>query len=150
MIGLHSTATGGRLKHVPQRWRIAAGGAVLAIAVVAMFVGQTVQPAAMAQEALVIKALSEKRVTKLPAGPLVWRLETFATLAAARAAEGPLGIVAESTGQIWLFTLGPAGGASPGGVRVAEIGPVSIAPAAQYLLRINESSGPPRQRDDGA
>jgi quercetin dioxygenase-like cupin family protein len=97
----------------------------------------------VAQEVLVIKALNEKRMPHLPAGPLVWRLETFPTLAAAQAAEGPLGLVAESTGQIWLVTLGPAGGASPGGTRVAEIGPVPIAPAANYLLRINESSGAP-------
>ncbi len=81
----------------------------LAVAVLAAFDGQGDDPAA-AQEALVIKALAEKRVTHLPDGPLVWRLETFPTLAAARAAEGPLGLVAESTGQVWLFTLGPAGG----------------------------------------
>ena len=39
--------------------------------------------------------------------------------------------------------LGPKGGTSPGGALVAEIGPVPIAPATNYLLRINESSGPP-------
>ena len=117
--------------------------AVFVIAVVAAVVGLVVPPAAVAQEALVIKALAEKRVTQLPAGPLVWRVETFPTLAAAQAAAGPMGLVAESSGQVWLFTLGPRGGASAGGTRVAEIGPVPIAPATEYLLRINESSGAP-------
>jgi hypothetical protein len=118
------------------------GGMAVALTAVAAVVSLAVSPAA-AQEALVIKALNEKRVTQLPAGPLVWRVETFPTLAAARAAEGPLGLVAESTGQVWLFTLGPSGGASPGGAKVAEIGPVPIAPVPNYLLRINESSGAP-------
>src|SRR6185436_11436323 len=78
--------------------------------------------AATAQPALVIKPLAEKKVTELPPGPLVWRLENFSALAQAQA---------------------PAGGASPGGIKVAEIGPIPKVVAAQYLLRINEASGPP-------
>lgn len=113
------------------------------IAVVAAFVGLAAPPAAWAQEALVIKALNEKRVTQLPAGPLFWRVETFPTLAAAQAAAGPTAVVAESAGRIWLFTLGPGGGSSPGGIRVAEVGPLPVVQATQYLLRINEASGAP-------
>jgi quercetin dioxygenase-like cupin family protein len=115
--------------------------AAFALMAVAAVVGLAVPPAA-AQAVLAIRALGEKRVTQLPAGPLVWRLETFPTTAAARVAEGPTGLVAESTGRVWLFTLGPTGGSSPGGTKVAEVGPVPIAPASAYLLRINESSGP--------
>jgi hypothetical protein len=36
---------------------------------------------AMAQQALVVKPLAEKKVAELPAGPLFWRLENFPTLA---------------------------------------------------------------------
>jgi hypothetical protein len=98
---------------------------------------------AIAQQALVVKALAEKKVTELPAGPLFWRLENFPTLAQAQAAAGPTGLAAESGGKVWLFTLGAAGGSSAGGTKVAEVGPLPQVVATQYLLRINEASGPP-------
>jgi hypothetical protein len=100
-------------------------------------------PVAAAQPALVIKPLAEKKVTALPPGPLFWRLETFATVAQAQAAAGATALVAESGGKAWLFTLGPAGASSPGGSKVAEVGPLPPVVASQYLLRINEATGPP-------
>lgn len=129
-------------KHVGET-AVSARLAALVIAVVATFVGLAFLPGASAQEPLVIKALTEKTVTELPAGPLFWRVETFPTLAAAQAAAGPTALVAESAGQIWLATLGPTGGSSPGGTSVTEIGPLPVVQASQYLLRINESSGVP-------
>ena len=101
------------------------------------------QSAVLAQQALVIKPLAEKKVSELPPGPLVWRLENFPTLAQAEAAAGSTALVAQSAGKVWLFTLGPAGGASAGGTKVAEVGPIPKVVATQYLLRINEASGPP-------
>lgn len=98
--------------------------------------------ASMAQQ-LVIKSLAEKKVTELPPGPLFWRLENFPALGEAQAAAGPTALVAQAGGKVWLFTLGPAGGASAGGTKVAEVGPVPSVVATQYLLRINEASGPP-------
>jgi hypothetical protein len=92
---------------------------------------------------LVIKPLVEKKVAELPAGPLFWRVETFATLARAQAAAGPTGLVAESGGKVWLLTLGPAGGSSDGGTKMAEMGPLPPVAAPLYLLRVNEASGPP-------
>jgi quercetin dioxygenase-like cupin family protein len=91
---------------------------------------------------LVIKPLAEKKVAELPAGPLFWRVESFATLAQAQAAAGPMGLVGESRGKAWLFTLGPAGGSSNGGTKMAEIGPLPPITAPLYLLRVNEASGP--------
>ncbi len=99
--------------------------------------------AAQQQQPLVIKALAEKKVTQLPTGPLYWRLETFPTIAQARAAAGAMGLAAESAGQAWLFTLGPAGGSTAGGAKLAEIGPLPRVVAPEYLLRINEATGPP-------
>ena len=98
---------------------------------------------AVAQQALRVKALTERKVAELPAGPLFWRLENFPTLAQAQAAAGPAGLVAESGGKVWLFTLGPTGGSSAGGAKVAEVGPVPRVVATQYLLRINEATGAP-------
>src|SRR5687767_5649438 len=81
----------------------------LMLAAAAAFVELLFPRAAVAQEALVIRPLSEQRVTQLPAGPIFWRIETFPTLAAAQAAAGPTSLVAQSSGRIWLFTLGPQG-----------------------------------------
>jgi hypothetical protein len=98
---------------------------------------------AIAQQALVIKALAEKKVAELPDGQLFWRIENFSALPQAQAAAGPWALVAESAGKVWLFTLGPAGGSTTGGTKVAEFGPIPRVVAPQYLLRINEASGPP-------
>jgi hypothetical protein len=108
-------------------------------------------PWAMAQRAvgvagagtLVVKGLAEKKVAQLPAGPLFWRVENFPTRAQAQAAAGPMGLVAETSDKVWLFTLGPAGGSSLGGTKVVEVGPIPPASAPEYVLRVNEVSGPP-------
>jgi quercetin dioxygenase-like cupin family protein len=98
---------------------------------------------AAAQAKFVVKPIAEKKVAELPAGPLFWRLENFPTLAAAQAAAGPYALAAESGGKAWLFTLGATGGATAGGTKVAEVGPIAKVVATEYLLRINEGSGPP-------
>jgi hypothetical protein len=91
----------------------------------------------------VIKPVAEKKVKELPAGPLYWRIENFPALAQAKAAEGPHALAAEISGKVWLFTLGAKGGATAGGIKVAEIGPVPPITAPEYLLRINHAGGPP-------
>ncbi|MGE5089810.1 MAG: cupin domain-containing protein, partial [Candidatus Levyibacteriota bacterium] len=98
---------------------------------------------AIAQQALVIKPLVQKKVADLPPGPLFWRVENFPDRAQAVAAESTWSLVAESAGRIWLFTLGAPDGNTPGGTKVAELGPIPRFVAPQYLLRINEASGPP-------
>lgn len=119
---------------------------------VAVLVSRTflLSPAAVAQQSLpagslVIKVLTEKKVAALPAGRpgLYWRIETFPSLAQAQASAGPTGLAVESAGKAWLFTLGPKGKTSAGGTKVAEIGPLPPVVAPEYLLRINEPSGPP-------
>jgi len=109
--------------------------AILAVACTVSF--------AAAQQPLVIKALAEKKVSELPRGDLFWQIETFGSRKQADAAAGPWSLVAESTGKVWLFTLGPAGGSSSNGTKIAEIGPIPRISARQYLLRINDASGPP-------
>ena len=98
---------------------------------------------APAQQALLIRPLVERKVPDLPAGDLFWRIETYPSKDAAQAAAGAWSLVAETAGKVWLFTLGAAGGSSPGGSKVSEVGPIARVTAPQYLLRINEASGPP-------
>ncbi len=101
-------------------------------------------PAAVAQVpgTLVIKTLVDKKVLQLPDGPVFWRIENYPTLAQAQAVAGLWGLAAESGGKVWLFRLGPASGSSAGSRKVAEVGPVPRVVAPEYLLRINEPSGP--------
>lgn len=100
-------------------------------------------PSAALAQKFVVAPVVEKKVSQLPSGPLFWRVETFPTLAAAQGAAGPTALAAEVGGKAWLFTLGTAGGSSPGGSKVAEIGPVPAISAPEYLLRINRGGGPP-------
>jgi hypothetical protein len=112
----------------------------LALSVLA---GLIFSPLAASAQEFTIKAVAEKKVKQLPAGPLFWRIETFPALAQAQAAAGPTGLAAEVSGKVWLFTLGPKGGSSAGSGRVTEIGPVPLVSAPEYLLRINHAGGPP-------
>lgn len=109
-----------------------------------------------AQEPYVVKPVVQKKVKQLPPGPLFWRVENFPTVEKARSAADAAGwnpdsvsyqtstsLVAEVAGKVWLFTLGPKGGSTPGGSKVAEIGPVPPVEASEYLLRVNHGYGPP-------
>jgi quercetin dioxygenase-like cupin family protein len=109
-----------------------------------------------AQQQYVVKPVAQKKIKQLPTGPLYWRVENFPTLADAKAAVGPDGwnpasvryetttaLIAEVAGEIWVVTLGPKDASTPGGSKVAEIGPVPAITAPEYLLRLNYGSGPP-------
>ena len=117
------------------------------------------QPTAAADGAYVVKPVAEKKIKHLPAGPLYWRVENFPTLAQAQAAIPPdrwnpdtvshdvaMSLAAEVAGKVWLFTLGPKGASTPGGTKVAEVGPAPIVKASEYLLRVNHGYGPPGAR----
>jgi hypothetical protein len=89
-----------------------------------------------------IKPVADKKLKELPPGSLFWRIENFATLAQAQAAAGATALAVEVHGKVWLFTLGTRGGSTPGGSKVAEVGPVPPLSAPEYLLRINYTGGP--------
>ena len=93
----------------------------------------------------IVSPVAEKRLIGLPPGPLYWRIENFPKLdqAESAAAASPTSLAAEVSGKVWLFTLGAKGGTTPGGTNVAEVGPVPVFSAPEYLLRINHASGPP-------
>jgi hypothetical protein len=115
----------------------------LALTLSLLAIGPTVVPSAAVDGKLVVEPVTEMKVKQLPPGPLYWRIENFDTLAAAKAAAGPTALAAEIAGKMWLFTLGPKGGSSAGGSKVAEIGPIPPLSAPEYLLRINRAHGEP-------
>jgi quercetin dioxygenase-like cupin family protein len=119
----------------------------------------TQQSAVGADGVYVVKPVAEMKIKQLPTGPLYWRVENFPTLEQAKAAIPPgrwnpdtvthdpaTTLVAEVAGKVWLFTLGPRGGSTPGGTKVAEVGPVPVIKASEYLLRVNHGYGPPGAR----
>lgn len=91
----------------------------------------------------VSKGLGEKLSQQLPAGPLYWRLETFATKAAADGAAGPHAISFEAGGKAWLATLAARGGATAGGTLVVDIGPLPEVKATEYRLRVQQRVSQP-------
>ena len=80
---------------------------------------------------------------QLPQTPLFWHLSTYATRAEAEAAKGPRGTVIDALGKIWLFTIAEPGWRSPGGVRVAEIGPLPGISNEPYTAVYMESGNTP-------
>jgi hypothetical protein len=123
-------------------------------------VGLLLPPSAWAEDVqYVVKPIAEMKVKQLPKGPLYWRVENFPTLDQAKAAasayrwnpdtvsyDGWPSLAAEVAGKAWLFTLGAQGAATPGGTKVAEVGPVPPLSASEYLLRVNYGSGPPEAK----
>ena len=76
---------------------------------------------------------------KLPRGRIFWHLDSFATRAEAEAAKSPRGIVVESLGKVWLFTIDAAGWRSSAGERIAEIGPLPVEPDVSYSAQYMEA-----------
>jgi hypothetical protein len=126
------------------------------IAVSALTLAAPMPSLAGAAPKYVVKPVAEKKITKLPDGPLYWRVETFPTLVEAKAAVGPDGwdpaavhyatktaLIAEVAGKAYVVTLGAKGESTPGGTELAEIGPLPSLSASEYLLRLNYGSGPP-------
>jgi hypothetical protein len=109
----------------------------------AIAVSGLLSPSVASAQKFVVTSVAEKKIAQLPAGPLYWQIETFPTLAQARAAAGPTSLAADVSGKVWLFTLGPKGSPGHGGTPVIEIGPVPPVRAPEYLLRINHAGGPP-------
>jgi hypothetical protein len=104
---------------------------------------------------LSVKPLVEKRVTTLPSGDLFWRVETVPSLDKAKTSAGEYSLYTERAGKIWLFTLGPRGGATAGATKLADVGPLPPTTAKVYLLRVNEATGPrgaltPVHKHDGS
>lgn len=152
-----------RIPHIPisPALRDASARRWLARAITSLLAGIVVSAAALASDApdklrYVVKPVAEMKIKQLPTGPLYWRVENFPSAEQAKAAaglfrwnpdsvsyEGSPSLVAEVAGKVWLFTLGAKGGSTPGGTKVAEIGPVPPITAPEYLLRVNHGYGPP-------
>jgi hypothetical protein len=80
---------------------------------------------------------------KLKRTTVYWHLYTFPNRAAADLVKSPSGIVVEEDGRVWLSEFGSKNGPSPGGDRIAVIGPLKLLPAESYTAEIaNQSCSP--------
>ncbi len=77
--------------------------------------------------------IAREELGALSASPaLYWHLDSFVSVAAARAAATPGSTVVESLGRIWLFTIAAEDYRPGTGTRVARVGPLRLVPAATY------------------
>jgi quercetin dioxygenase-like cupin family protein len=69
--------------------------------------------------------------------PVFWHIDRYPIRSAAEAMRTPSGMVVESLGEIWLFTIAAAEWRPLGGERIARIGPLPIdadkAYTAEYM-----------------
>ncbi|QNH17252.1 hypothetical protein HEP74_02398 [Xanthomonas sp. SS] len=96
------------------------------------FAQATARPCDAAEEAGPACLLARKTLPSLPAGPVYWHLDRFASKPSADAAASASSVVVEAFGSVWLFTLAPAEWRSEGGEHVSAVGPLAVAPASTY------------------
>jgi quercetin dioxygenase-like cupin family protein len=84
--------------------------------------------------------LTHQPLGSLPATPLYWHLDTYPTREAAEMAKGSRGTVIETFGKTWLLTIAERGWHPSGGIRVAEIGPLPVPPAADFSAMYMEAT----------
>ena len=78
-------------------------------------------------------------VGELPETDVFWYLDRYPSRALADAARRSHGIVVESLGGIWLFTIEGPNWPPAGGDRVATIGPLPISTGHAYLAQYMEA-----------
>jgi quercetin dioxygenase-like cupin family protein len=87
--------------------------------------------------------IAQESLGEMPSTPLFWHLSTYPNRAAAEAAKVPGATVMEALDEVWLFTIAPAGVWTPGGKRVAEIGPLVVKSGTKYTAQYMEAIFPP-------
>jgi quercetin dioxygenase-like cupin family protein len=98
--------------------------------------------------------MASESLGRLSQPTVFWHLDTYPTRAAAEAAKGPRGTVIEALDRVWLFTIGESGWRAPGGLRVAEVGPLPVKSGEQYTAQYmegisNPSDVTPKHRHPG-
>jgi len=73
------------------------------------------------------------------AKPVYWHLDRFDSLEAAKKAAGPDGVAAEAHGSVWLMTVEAQTEEHHGGRHAAAIGPLAVALANHYQMRVASS-----------
>jgi quinol monooxygenase YgiN/mannose-6-phosphate isomerase-like protein (cupin superfamily) len=83
--------------------------------------------------------VAAKELGALPAGTFFWHLYTYPDLAAAKANVGPRGMVAQSFGKFWVYSIEQQGWSPKAGERVAVVGPLPHEVGKAYTARYMEA-----------
>jgi len=83
--------------------------------------------------------VAAKELGVVPPGTLFWHLYTYPDLAAAKANVGPRGMVAQSFGKFWVYTIEQKEWSPKAGERVAVVGPLPHEAGKAYTARYMEA-----------
>ena len=78
--------------------------------------------------------VSDKRLPSPPLAPVLWHLDEFSSLAAARRAEGPWSLAVEAHGSSWLYSIERDTSNHHGGRHRAVVGPIPTQPDRLYSM----------------
>ncbi len=73
------------------------------------------------------------------AKPVYWHIDRFDSLEAAKKAAGPNGVAAEAHGFVWLMTVEAQTEEHHAGRHVTWVGPLALAAADRYSMRVQSS-----------
>jgi len=90
--------------------------------------------------------IAHERLGEMPAAPLFWHLSTYASRTAADAEKVRGATVVEALDKVWMLAIAPTGSRTPGGTRVAEIGPLVVKAGTSYTAQYMEAIFPPGAR----
>src|SRR3989442_4509456 len=90
--------------------------------------------------------IAHERLGEVPAAPLFWHLSTSASRTAADAEKVRGATVVEALDKVWMLAIAPTGSRTPGGTRVAEIGPLVVKAGTSYTAQYMEAIFPPGAR----
>jgi quercetin dioxygenase-like cupin family protein len=77
--------------------------------------------------------VARQELGHLPDQPaLFWHIDSFPNRTSAESVAGPRGLVVESLGHIWLYTLAESSWKAPAGTHVITIGPLPVIPARAH------------------
>src|SRR5213594_551373 len=86
--------------------------------------------------------IAHERLGEMPAAPLFWHLSTYASRTAADAEKVCGATVVEALDKVWMLAIAPTGSRTPGGTRVAEIGPLVVKAGTSYTAQYMEAIFP--------
>jgi len=78
--------------------------------------------------------VSDKRLPSPPPVPVLWHLDEFSSLAAAKRAEGPWSLAIEAYGSSWLYSIERDTSNHHGGRHRAVVGPIPTQPSRLYSM----------------
>src|SRR3989442_4975538 len=90
--------------------------------------------------------IAHERLGEMPAAPLFWHLSTYASRTAADAEKVRGATVVEALDKVGMWAIARTGPGTPGGTRVAEIGPLVVKAGTSYTAQYMEAIFPPGAR----